>query len=279
MKRKIAVILAAGIDRYKEQIARDEDATLQSLARCRAQLADGVARHDGRVFNTAGDALLAEFASAVEAVRCAAAVQRDLRETARQLAAARPAGAGAAPCLSYRIGITLGDVVVQPDGDLLGDGVNVAARLQGVAAPGGIAVSRSVVEHVAAKLPLAFVDRGFHTLKNMPEPVHAFAIDLDGKPSGLPAGLGRGQRRGGWLMPAMLLAGGGLAAALAFALLPRGSGSTAPAVAPTASAPAAASTAQGSAAATRLRCAEILERAQLGRLTADDRQTLQRDCH
>lgn len=267
MKRKIAVILAAGIDRYKERIARDEEGTLRRLVEARRVLEQAVVRYDGRVFNTAGDALLGEFQSAVEAVRCACEVQRQLREASKDDAGR----------LHYAIGINIGDVV-QQGGDLLGDGVNVAARLEGIAGPGGICISRSVVEHVAAKLPLCLVDAGHHSLKNIPEPVHAFTVDLDGKPTAKPTRAYRAPAPGMGVPVALAAAGVIVAAGVLFAIYGR---RPSPVVAqpevvvqqpvtPTVQVPDSRVKAQ--------RCAEILERAQLGRLTREDRQVLQSDC-
>src|SRR5271167_686910 len=147
MKRKIAAIFAADIAGYSRLVAEDEEETLRRLASYRSVMDDFIARAGGRIFNTAGDAVLAEFPSAVEAVRCAIDVQESLRTrnlaypTSRQMA--------------FRIGITIGDIV-ERDGDLLGDAVNVAARLEGLAAPGGLCVSRMVYEQVANKLSVQF---------------------------------------------------------------------------------------------------------------------------
>jgi adenylate cyclase len=275
MKRKIAVILAAGVDRYKEQIGRDEAGTLRCLARARPLLENAVGRHEGRIFNTAGDALLAEFQSAVEAVRAACEFQRELRES-------EPAGSPgvAGPKLCYRIGITVGDVMQQGDGDLLGDGVNIAARLQGIASPGGICLSRSAYEHAAAKLPLRFVDIGFHALKNIPDPVHAYTVDLDGRAPVRPRVEPARAPRGRLVVPLLVLA----AAVVVSVGLVMAVGGRTPVV-PVSDAgdggartPAPVVVDTPSRAHRAARCTEILERAQLGKLSRDDRQALQRDC-
>lgn len=171
MKRKIAVILAADIAGYSRLIAEDEEETLRRFEGYRAVFAEFVERGGGRIFNTAGDAILAEFQSAVEAVRCAIDVQESLR--ARNLAYPESRH------MNFRIGITIGDVVEREDGDLLGDGVNIAARLESVAPPGGICVSRSVHEAVASKMALHFSDAGLQALKNIPERIHAYTLALD----------------------------------------------------------------------------------------------------
>lgn len=167
MKRKIAAILAADVAGYSKMIAEDEEDTLRRLASYRAVMDDFITRAGGRVFNTAGDAVLAEFPSAVEAVRCAIDIQESLRSRNLAYPASRQ--------MNFRIGITVGDVV-ERDGDLLGDGVNIAARLEGLAEPGGICVSRSVHEQVASKLSVEFTDIGEQQVKNIPRPVHAYAI-------------------------------------------------------------------------------------------------------
>ena len=169
MKRKIAAIVAADIAGYSRLVAEDEEETLRRLATYRGVFNDLVARFGGRIFNTAGDAVLAEFQSAVDAVRCAVDLQESLR--ARNLA--YPPSRE----MSFRIGITIGDVV-ERDGDLLGDGVNVAARLEAMAPAGGICISQSVYEAVANKLSIKFSDIGRQHLKNIPDPVHAYTISL-----------------------------------------------------------------------------------------------------
>jgi Adenylate and Guanylate cyclase catalytic domain len=134
---------------------------------CRTAFDDFVARWGGRIFNTAGDAALAEFPSSVDAVRCALDVQDSIRASNLALPANRQ--------MLYRIGITVADVV-ERDGDLLGDGVNIAARLSGLAVPGGICVSRAVYEQVGNRLPIKFEDLGQQQVKNIPTAIHAFRI-------------------------------------------------------------------------------------------------------
>lgn len=169
MKRKIAAIMAADIAGYAKLVAEDEEETLRRLEAYREVFRDFVARSSGRIFNTAGDAVMAEFASAVDAVRCAIDLQESLR--------ARNLGYPASRQMSFRIGISIGDVV-ERDGDLLGDGVNVAARLQGLADPGGLCVSRTVYEQVGSKLSVKFIDIGEQQVKNLPLPIHAYVVAL-----------------------------------------------------------------------------------------------------
>src|SRR6201982_2192554 len=182
MKRKIAAIFAADIAGYSRLIAEDEEETLRRLASYRSVVDDFIAKAGGRIFNTAGDAVLAEFPSAVDAVRCAIDIQESLRTRNLAYPASRP--------MSFRIGITIGDVV-ERDGDLLGDGVNIAARLEGLAQPGGVCVSRAVYEQVANKLSVAFVDIGEQAVKNIPAPIpsHPVAVTAAGSAARAPAGL------------------------------------------------------------------------------------------
>jgi class 3 adenylate cyclase len=169
MKRKIAAIFAADIAGYSRLVAEDEEETLRRLASYRSVTDDFIARYGGRIFNTAGDAVLAEFPSAVEAVRCAIDIQESLRTRNMAYPASRQ--------MSFRIGITIGDVV-ERDGDLLGDGVNIAARLEGLAEVGGICISRAVHEQVANKLSVQFADIGAQEVKNIPTPVHAYMVAM-----------------------------------------------------------------------------------------------------
>jgi adenylate cyclase len=169
MKRKIAAIFAADIAGYSRLVAEDEEETLRRLASYRQVTDDFIAKGGGRIFNTAGDAVLAEFPSAVEAVRCAIDIQESLRTRNMAYPPSRQ--------MSFRIGITIGDVV-ERDGDLLGDGVNIAARLEGLAEVGGICVSRAVHEQVVNKLSVQFADMGAQEVKNIPTPVHAFMVAM-----------------------------------------------------------------------------------------------------
>jgi adenylate cyclase len=167
VKRKISAILAADIAGYSRLVAQDEEDTLARLATYRAVFDDFVARWGGRIFSTAGDAVLAEFPSSVDALRCALDVQESIRtHNLAQVAERR---------MLYRIGVTVADVV-ERDGDLLGDGVNIAARLGGIAVPGGICVSRAVYEQVGNKISVKFEDLGQQQVKNIPTAIHAYGI-------------------------------------------------------------------------------------------------------
>ena len=167
LERKLAAIFAADVAGYSRLMQRDEDATLRALRASRAIIDRLIAAHRGRIFGTAGDSVVADFASAVDAVDCALAVQEAIAGENEQ----RPDGER----LWFRIGVHLGDVVVDGD-NLLGDGVNIAARLQGLADPGGICVSSAVRDQLGTKLPANFVDRGRQRVKNIDRPLHAFAV-------------------------------------------------------------------------------------------------------
>jgi adenylate cyclase len=167
VERRLAAIFAADVEGYSRLMGIDEVATLRALTAHRAVMDGLIARHRGRIANTAGDSVLAEFPSVVDAVECAIAVQ--------QAVAAANADEHEARCMRFRIGINLGDVLVK-DGDLFGDGVNVAARLQVLAEPGGICVSGTVRDHVGRKLAVGFADMGEQVVKNIAEPVRVYQV-------------------------------------------------------------------------------------------------------
>ena len=166
--RRLAAILAADVAGYSRLIGEDEEGTLARLSAHRRELIDpGIDGHHGRIVKTTGDGLLVEFASVVDALRCATAVQAAMAERNTQIPAGRR--------IEFRIGINVGDIVVE-DGDIFGDGVNVAARLEALAEPGGICVSARVQEDAAGKLDLAFEDLGEQSLKNIARPVHVYRV-------------------------------------------------------------------------------------------------------
>ena len=167
LERRLATILAADVAGYSKMMGQNEEATVQTLRAHRAVYDALLKQHHGRVFNTAGDAILAEFPSAVEAVRCATEIQSALRTRNEHLPPEQR--------MLFRMGINLGDVVGQ-DGDLLGDGVNVAARIQTIAEPGGICISGSVYDQIQNKLSLQFKRLGDKNLKNIDQPVRTFTI-------------------------------------------------------------------------------------------------------
>ena len=171
IQRKLTTIFYADVVGFSRLMERDEEATLQTLRRYRGALTGFVERHHGRVANTAGDSVLAEFASVVEAVQCAIEVQREL--------GSRNAEVKSEQRMEFRIGVNLGDVMVEGD-DLYGEGVNVAARLQALAEPGGICISGTVYDQVHNKLRLGFDFIGEQTVKNIVEPVPVYKLCLDG---------------------------------------------------------------------------------------------------
>jgi adenylate cyclase len=168
VERRLAAILAADVAGYSRLIGADEEGTLERLKTLRTELIDPkIAEHNGRIVKTTGDGLLVEFASVVDALRCAVEVQHEMT--------ARNAGMPEDRRIDYRIGINTGDIVVE-DGDIFGDGVNVAARLEGLAAAGGICVSARVQEDAAGRLDLAFEDLGEQQLKNIARPVRVYRV-------------------------------------------------------------------------------------------------------
>jgi adenylate cyclase len=168
VERRLAAILAADVAGYSRLIEADEDGTLDRLRALRAEVIDPkIAEHRGRLVKTTGDGLLVEFVSVVDALRCAGEIQAALAERNGEAPADRR--------IEFRIGIHQGDVVAE-DGDIFGDGVNVAARLEGLAEPGGICVSARVQEDAAGKLDLTFADMGDQALKNITRPVRAYRV-------------------------------------------------------------------------------------------------------
>lgn len=170
VERKLTTILCADVEGYSRLMGRDEVGTLTTLRRHRDALGALIERHRGRVVNTWGDGLIAEFPSVVEGVQCAIEAQKELRARNVELDRDRR--------LEFRIGLNLGDVMIEGD-DLYGEGVNVAARLQALARPGGIVVSGTVHDHVRSKLAVAFEPTGVQRVKNIAEPVSTFRVRLD----------------------------------------------------------------------------------------------------
>jgi adenylate cyclase len=177
VERKLTTILCADVCGYARLMEQDEAGTLATLKVYREAIDGLMGRHRGRVVSTAGDSLLAEFPSVVEAVQCAIEIQQELSGRNRSLPDARR--------MVFRIGINLGDVMLH-GGDLFGEGVNVAARLEALAEPGGICISRPVYDQVRNKLSVGFEDLGSQPVKNLSEPVQAFRVRLDGPAQGEP---------------------------------------------------------------------------------------------
>ena len=169
--RKLAAILAADVVGYSRLASTDEARTLARLRALRSDLIDPtIAVHNGRVIKRTGDGALVEFRSVVDAVRCAMEVQNGMVE--------RNAGVPQDRRIEFRIGIHLGDVVEESDGDLMGDGVNIAARLEGVAAPGTICLSEDAYRQVKARLDISVSDLGITQLKNITEPIRIYSLQV-----------------------------------------------------------------------------------------------------
>src|SRR5207344_649908 len=173
--RKLAAILAADVAGYSKLAGADEERTLARLRALRSDLIDPtIALHHGRVVKRTGDGVLIEFRSVVDAVRCAIEVQDGMAD--------RNAGLPPEQRIEFRIGVHVGDVVEESDGDLMGDGVNIAARLEGIAKPGAICLSEDAYRQVKARLDLAVSDLGPTQLKNIADPVRVYSLEV-GKPA------------------------------------------------------------------------------------------------
>jgi adenylate cyclase len=182
VKRRLITVLCADVHGYARLMEADEVGTLARLRRYRAAMAALVERHDGRIVNTWGDAVIAEFASVIEAVQCAVEIQQELSDHDRDLPEALR--------MRFRIGINLGDVMVE-GADIYGDGVNIAARLQELAEPGGILISGPVYDQVHNKLSIGFDCLGWQQVKNVAMPVMSYRVTLSGVAAEQPA-LGTG---------------------------------------------------------------------------------------
>ena len=244
VKRRLTCILAADAVGYSQQMGQDEEGTIRVLSAHRAVIDGLIAFHGGRIMSTAGDSVLAEFASVVEAVRCAVEIQEALKTSNDAL----PGNTR----MQFRVGVNLGDVVVKND-DLLGDGVNVAARLETLAEPGGICISSSVYDQITGKLDLGFQDIGEQALKNISRPIRVYRVSGTGVPR--PAPIAPRARRADksylWGIGAAVVAIAGIAAWqtgwLHFGATDRGSptSAAAPVAAPAAAPPAPSSPTSG----------------------------------
>src|SRR5271170_6828683 len=172
LERKLVAILAADVASYSRLMEVDEEGTLATLSAFRVVTDSLISRHDGRICGTAGDSILAAFGSALAAVQCAVDIQNELAQSNNDLETHRR--------MQFRIGINVGDVMLK-DGDIFGDGVNIAARLEGLADPGGICISRGIHDHVMKKLPFEFEDLGEQSVKNIALPVRVYRLLLDGQ--------------------------------------------------------------------------------------------------
>ena len=169
--RHLAAILAADVAGYSRLMGVDEEGTLERLKAHRRQLVDAkIQEHHGRIVKTTGDGMLVEFPSVVDAVRCAVEIQRAMVDRNTDIAEDKR--------ITFRIGINLGDVIADDD-DIYGDGVNIAARLEALAEPGGICISGTVRDHIRDKLPYAFEDMGEQSVKNIARPVRVYGMGAD----------------------------------------------------------------------------------------------------
>ncbi|WP_453947182.1 adenylate/guanylate cyclase domain-containing protein [Bradyrhizobium sp. USDA 372] len=182
VKRRLTTVLCADVYGYSRLMEADETGTLETLRRYRAAIARLVERHDGRIVNTWGDAVIAEFASVVEAVQCAVEIQQEISSQASDASQANP--------MRFRIGINLGDVMVDGS-DIYGDGVNIASRLQELADPGGVVISSSVYDQVHNKLAVGFDCLGQRPMKNI-APLTSYRLTLGGQVSGQVGGQAAG---------------------------------------------------------------------------------------
>src|SRR6476646_2617112 len=168
MQRRLAAILAADVVGYSRLMGADEVGTLTSLKLHRRELVDsGISEHHGRIVKTTGDGMLVEFASVVDAVGCAVKIQRSMVR--------RNAGIPAERQIVFRIGVNVGDIIID-DGDIFGDGVNIAARLQTLCEPGGVCISRAANDQIRDKLSLAFADLGEQAVKNIARAIGVFGL-------------------------------------------------------------------------------------------------------
>ena len=171
-KRKLTTILSADAVGYSRLMGEDETATMRTLETYKRVISDLTQQHRGRVVSTPGDFILAEFASVVDAVQCAVAMQKEIQARNQELPEARR--------MQFRIGINLGDVIEAED-SIYGDGVNIAARLESLAEPGGICISKTAFDHIEAKLPLGYEYLGGQTVKNIARPVPAYRVLMDSR--------------------------------------------------------------------------------------------------
>ena len=175
MERRLTTILAADVVGYSRLMRKDEATTLRRLKSLRKELVQPkISERKGRVVKLMGDGLLAEFPSVVEAVQCAIDIQQSMQEREPELPDEER--------LRLRIGLNLGDIIVEGS-DIYGDGVNVAARLEALADPGGVCISRTVFDHVKGKTELEFQDLGMQEVKNLPEPIPTYRINIPTAPS------------------------------------------------------------------------------------------------
>ena len=170
IKRKLTAILSADVQGYSRLMGEDEEGTIRTLKAHLEVISGHIEQHQGRIVSTGGDSVLAEFASVVDAVRCAVEIQKELRERNKTVAEGRR--------LEFRMGVNLGDVVEEGD-DILGDGVNIAARLEGLSEAGGICISGTAFDQVRSKLDVGYEYIGEQTVKNIALPVRTYKVLME----------------------------------------------------------------------------------------------------
>jgi adenylate cyclase len=174
-KRKLTAILSADAVEYSRLMGDDEEATVRTITAYREVLSALIQQHNGKVLDSPGDNLLAEFASVVDAVKCADTVQKEIKARNDELPGDRR--------MQFRIGINLGDVI-EEEGRIYGDGVNIAARIEALAEPGGVSISRTVYNQVRSKLKFGYEYQGEHSVKNIAEPVRVYRVLMDPEDAG-----------------------------------------------------------------------------------------------
>ena len=175
LKRKLAAIFSADVAGYSRLMEDNEESTIQTLNTYRNSMSTLIQQHGGRVVDTAGDNLLAEFSSIINAVKCAVETQKEMRERNADLPGNRK--------MLFRVGVNLGDIIEEDD-RIYGDGVNIAARLEGLAEAGGVCISRTAFNHVKNKLELGYEYLGEHSVKNISEPVHVYRVLMEPESAG-----------------------------------------------------------------------------------------------
>ena len=169
-KRKLTAILSADVEGYSRLMGDDEEATVQTITAYREVITTLIQQHNGKVIDSPGDNLMAEFVSVVDAVQCAVSVQKEIKARNEELSENRK--------MQFRIGINLGDVI-QEEERIYGDGVNIAARLEGMAEAGGICISKTAFDHIESKLPYGYEFLGDQPVKNIAKPVGAYRVLME----------------------------------------------------------------------------------------------------
>ena len=195
--RKLTAILCADVKGYSKLMGEDESYTVGALKECRKLFAENIQSHGGRVVNAPGDSILAEFPSVVSAVQCAVEIQNKLNDRNAELSDNRR--------MAFRIGVNLGDVIQSEDA-IYGDGVNIAARIEGLAEPGGVSISRTVFNHVQKKLPYGYEYQGEHQVKNIANPVKVYKLLTASEDAGKMVGMEPTVSASKWIWPTVVVA-------------------------------------------------------------------------